>query len=146
MPAIWWTVSAKPAAKPSIAWAISCGASSPRTTIFCTWPEKMNYFGEGLMHSVDMGFSFRFNGQVEKVLLTMEQRKNLYLIYKEAMNNAAKYSAASGGGRVGRKRQKNTSVCASVTMEKASGPNRKAAAMGYRTCGNVPPPSTAPWR
>lgn len=57
--------------------------------------EKMKYFGEGLMHSAGMEFSFEYNGQTERLLLDMEQRKNLYLIYKEAMNNAAKYSGAS---------------------------------------------------
>lgn len=34
-------------------------------------------------------------GDIEKVKLSMPQRKNLYLIFKEAINNAAKYSESS---------------------------------------------------
>ncbi len=56
---------------------------------------RMFQFGSTLAES--KGFTFRFETdiQVQNLKLDMQTRKNLYLIFKEAMNNAAKYSNAS---------------------------------------------------
>jgi signal transduction histidine kinase len=75
-----------------IVWSIQ-----PRNDHFLHVLEKMKHFGESVTGSVNASFQFDFAAGVEKTSLNMEQRKNIYLIYKEAINNAAKYAKA---GRV----------------------------------------------
>jgi signal transduction histidine kinase len=38
---------------------------------------------------------YRADGGVDSIRLTLEQRKNIYLVFKEALNNALKYADAS---------------------------------------------------
>ncbi len=54
--------------------------------------ERMERFAYDICSSA--GIELELNiGNIKKDTLTMEQRKNLYLIFKEAVNNAVKYSA-----------------------------------------------------
>lgn len=73
-----------------IVWSIN-----PKNDNFQFVIVKMRSFGESLCASVNMAFEFTASEGIDKLVLNMEQRKNLFLIYKEAMNNAAKYSGAS---------------------------------------------------
>jgi len=56
--------------------------------------KKMNYFGDQLLGGLGLGFTFDYENGIEKSTFDMAKRKNIYLIYKEAINNAAKYSGA----------------------------------------------------
>ncbi|MEO6305210.1 MAG: tetratricopeptide repeat protein [Bacteroidia bacterium] len=72
-----------------IVWSIQ-----PKNDDFLNVLKKMKGFGNSLMGSANIQFNFIYSSEVEKIMLDIEQRKNLYLIYKEAINNAAKYSKA----------------------------------------------------
>lgn len=54
--------------------------------------ERMRSFGSEVLAAKEVNFTFRFVDAIDRVHLTMEQRRNLYLIYKEAINNVAKHS------------------------------------------------------
>ncbi|MCE7070102.1 histidine kinase [Dyadobacter sp. CY327] len=56
---------------------------------------RMFEFGSTLAESKGFTFCFETDIQIQNLKLNMQTRKNLYLIFKEAMNNAAKYSNAS---------------------------------------------------
>jgi signal transduction histidine kinase len=53
--------------------------------------QRMERFAYEIGASKNMEVAIQLE-ELEKVKLTMEQRKNIYLIFKEAVNNAAKYS------------------------------------------------------
>lgn len=72
-----------------IVWSIN-----PKNDNFKLVLEKMRRFGESICSSSEISFSFLSEAGIEKINLNVEQRKNLFLIYKEALNNAVKYSAA----------------------------------------------------
>ncbi len=54
--------------------------------------DKMMEFGEKICYPSGVEFELRNEGIIEDTLMDIIQRKNLYLIFKEAMNNAVKYS------------------------------------------------------
>jgi signal transduction histidine kinase/ligand-binding sensor domain-containing protein len=56
---------------------------------------RLRAFAVSLAESQNMKLSFEVNSDAEKLELGMQERKNIYLIFKEAINNAAKYSEAS---------------------------------------------------
>ncbi len=72
-----------------IVWSIN-----PKNDNFKLVLNKMKHFGESICSSSGISFSFLSETGIDKLMLDIEQRKNLFLIYKEAMNNAVKYSAA----------------------------------------------------
>lgn len=72
-----------------IVWSIE-----PSNDRFDNVLRKMTYFGEQLMGSLGIRFNFAYENGIEKTTFDMTKRKNIYLIYKEAINNAAKYSGA----------------------------------------------------
>ena len=53
--------------------------------------QRMERFAYEVGTSKNMEIAVQLE-ELEKVKLSMEQRKNIYLIFKEAVNNAAKYS------------------------------------------------------
>jgi len=56
---------------------------------------KMREFASEILEPKGIAFSFAGIDQVKGVVLSSEKRKNVFLIFKEAINNAAKYSNAS---------------------------------------------------
>ncbi|MFN0256731.1 tetratricopeptide repeat-containing sensor histidine kinase [Pedobacter ureilyticus] len=56
---------------------------------------RMRAFGADMTEHAGMGFQFRTVEEVSSLALSMTMRKNLYLIYKEAINNAVKYSSCT---------------------------------------------------
>lgn len=57
--------------------------------------DKMRRFGERICESGAILFEFLTDKSIEELQLDMIQKKNIYLIFKEAVNNAVKYSRAS---------------------------------------------------
>ncbi|HXG00342.1 MAG TPA: triple tyrosine motif-containing protein, partial [Bacteroidota bacterium] len=57
--------------------------------------EKMKSFGGGTLSAKDIRFQLAYSGLDLKKKIPVDVRENLYLIFKEAINNIAKHSAAS---------------------------------------------------
>ncbi len=54
--------------------------------------DRMNAFANELLEAKDCNVHLHIMPQLKNLHLDMSQRKNLYLIFKEAINNAAKYA------------------------------------------------------
>lgn len=54
---------------------------------------RMRAFAIERLEPLGIPVHFRESGDIHRLQLDMQQRKNLYLIFKEAVNNAAKYAA-----------------------------------------------------
>lgn len=70
-----------------IVWSIE-----PANDTFQNVLRKMKQFGEQLTNSLNIKFQFTVQPGIEKLALDMKQRKNIYLIYKEAVNNSCKHA------------------------------------------------------
>ncbi len=55
---------------------------------------RMQYFAAELLSAKNILLQFDIDVHLKKIKLSMEKRKNFYLIYKEAINNACKYSGS----------------------------------------------------
>ena len=73
-----------------IVWAINPQNDSMDRMIL-----RMRELAEELLEPARINYSFREEGKVKTLKLDVNQRKELYLIFKEAVNNAVKYSAAA---------------------------------------------------
>jgi two-component system, NarL family, sensor histidine kinase UhpB len=56
---------------------------------------RLRAYAQPLAESKNITFDFKADEVIEKLILPMEIRRNLYLIAKEAINNLIKYSEAS---------------------------------------------------
>jgi signal transduction histidine kinase len=56
---------------------------------------RMREFATNVLEAKDIEIDFRVAPKVNDVKLDMEARRDFFLIFKEAINNAAKYSKAS---------------------------------------------------
>jgi signal transduction histidine kinase len=73
-----------------IVWAIN-----PQNDTMEKIIQRMESFARPLLTARNMQFHFNYDKEVLLLNLEMEQRKNFYLIFKEAVNNAIKYSGGS---------------------------------------------------
>jgi ligand-binding sensor domain-containing protein len=72
-----------------IVWAIN-----PLNDQFENVIQRMQYFAGELLSGKDILLQFDIAAGARSIRLAMDQRKNIYLIFKEAVNNAYKYSQA----------------------------------------------------
>lgn len=56
---------------------------------------RMRAFGADITEHAKINFNFNVSENIYQLVLDMEMRKNIYLIYKEVINNAVKYSNAA---------------------------------------------------
>jgi signal transduction histidine kinase len=56
--------------------------------------QRMNRFASEILEAKNIALDFRSDETLSTSRLTMKQRKNLYLFFKETINNAAKHSGA----------------------------------------------------
>ena len=56
---------------------------------------KMREFATNILEPKNINFRFNISGDSEKFSLKMESRRDFFLIFKEIINNAAKYSGAN---------------------------------------------------
>lgn len=71
-------------------WAIN-----PQNDSFENIIKRMRTFASEILGARDIAFHFDFDKNLLQTKLRMEMRRNLYLIFKEAVNNVAKYSQAA---------------------------------------------------
>jgi len=70
-----------------IVWAIN-----PRNDNMNVILQRMESYANPLLSAMNISFKFEYDPTLSNMHLPMEQRKNFYLIFKEAVNNALKYS------------------------------------------------------
>jgi signal transduction histidine kinase len=70
-----------------IVWAINPANDTFEKVLF-----KMKEFAAGILEPLDIQYEFIQSGRPADAPLSLNARKDLYLIFKEAVNNAAKYS------------------------------------------------------
>jgi len=73
-----------------IVWAIQ-----PKNDDTANLVEKIHCFANELLQARNISFRFEYPDQFLCIPITMEVRRNIYLIFKEALNNIAKHSSAS---------------------------------------------------
>ncbi len=73
-----------------IVWAIQPKNDSLQTII-----QRMESFAKPLLQAKNIRFDFDYKVADSNAPLSMEKRKNFYLVFKEAVNNAAKYSSCT---------------------------------------------------
>ena len=72
-----------------IVWAVN-----PQNDNFENIILHMRAFGGELLAGKDIALNFKSDNGLNSIKLSMEKRKSFFLVYKEALNNAYKYSGA----------------------------------------------------
>lgn len=70
-----------------IVWAINPQNDTTEQMIF-----RMKEFTAEILEPLSINYSFKEEGDLASLKLNIKKRKDLYLLFKEAINNAAKYS------------------------------------------------------
>lgn len=74
----------------------SVWAINPANDSFDRITDRMQNFALPVLASAGMQLDFKSDEKLRPLKLGMEKRKNFYLIFKEALNNAVKYSGSPG--------------------------------------------------
>jgi two-component system, NarL family, sensor histidine kinase UhpB len=72
-----------------IVWAIKSGNDRFENVV-----QRMNQFAAEILEAKNIELDFKSDPSLSASRLSMEQRKNVYLFFKEAVNNAVKYAGA----------------------------------------------------
>jgi signal transduction histidine kinase len=72
-----------------IVWSVSPGNDQFENVV-----QRMHLFATDILYPKNIELEFSNDSSLNTSRLTMKQRKNLYLFFKEAINNAAKHSGA----------------------------------------------------
>src|SRR5690606_20109520 len=72
-----------------IVWSINPNNDSLEQVV-----SKMKEFAAEILDPLDIHYTFTGEENLQNIKLDVSTRKNLFLIFKEAINNAAKYSSA----------------------------------------------------
>ena len=70
-----------------IVWSVN-----PANDSFENLINRMRAYASSVTEAANIKLDFESNSELNKINITMLQRKNLYLIFKEAVNNSLKYS------------------------------------------------------
>jgi signal transduction histidine kinase len=73
-----------------IVWAIN-----PANDTFEKVIVRMKEFAAEILEPARINYYFSEEGSLDKAQLNLEQRKDIYMVFKEAVNNAVKYSHAT---------------------------------------------------
>ena len=73
-----------------IAWA-----TNPQHDTFKSFKELINKYASAICHAKNIELNLEYDGVNEDVIMPGDVRQNLFLIFKEAINNVIKYSEAS---------------------------------------------------
>jgi len=73
-----------------IVWAIN-----PQNDTFEKMIMRLKVYATNVAAPLNISIRFEANGELNKINLNMQQRNNIYLICKEAINNSVKYSGCS---------------------------------------------------
>jgi ligand-binding sensor domain-containing protein/anti-sigma regulatory factor (Ser/Thr protein kinase) len=73
-----------------IVWAIN-----PRNDSMEKIVQRMESFAKPLLKAADINFVLHYQENIFKLNVSMEKRKNFYLIFKEAVNNSMKYACCT---------------------------------------------------
>jgi signal transduction histidine kinase len=69
-------------------------AVNPQNDRFENVLQRMNLFASEILDAKDIELDFTSDASLSALKITMEQRKNFYLFFKESINNAAKHADA----------------------------------------------------
>jgi signal transduction histidine kinase len=73
-----------------IVWMIN-----PKNDLFSNLINRMEFYASEMCSGKNIALDFQKKEAEDAIKISMEARKNIYLIFKEAVNNAVKYSEAS---------------------------------------------------
>lgn len=73
-----------------IVWAINPSNDSFEKVVI-----RMKEFAAEILEPARINYYFNEEGALDKAQLNLEQRKDIYMVFKEALNNAVKYSGAT---------------------------------------------------
>jgi len=85
-----------------IVWSVN-----PDNDRFSNMLVRMREYAAEMLEAKDIAFSFQVSDEIDEQRIPMQMRKDYFLIFKEAVNNLAKYSECSNASISIKKENKN---------------------------------------